>query len=278
MLYLVTSCNKLSKDEVSIASDNLPRLEQGFFYTAWLIQSNDTVKVGEFTVNESGELSKSVFQSGPSDIKSAIAFGISIESDHEVANPNYSFVCAGIFNENQATLSPENQYGLQNSFQNSSGTYIMATVTDAAGTTHEFSGVWWVTDISGTSPGLNLPVLPSGWIYESWVKINDQYVSTGRFLDPSVADQSEIYSDSQNPPFDFPGEDLLFNSPSNLTFPVNLKSKDLFISVEYEQMVRSEPLMVILGATIPSTADFNEPYQVSNVAANLPEIIVKRKK
>ena len=275
-IFSFSSCKKIKHDELLIKSERLPALQGNQFYSAWLIVDGDTLKAGNFNVEENGEMSTEKLTADPAKINSANSFGISIESS-ETSKPSHVFVCSGEFDGDQAILTTAHPLSFQTSFSSAQGTYIMATVTDAAGTTHEFSGIWWVTDISGASPGLTLPDLPEGWTYEGWVKINDQYVSTGRFSNPNSGDDFFQYGDTLNPPFNFPGEDLLYNAPQNVTFPVNLKSKELFISVEYVNSIRNNPYLVILQTTIPSTADFNTPYQMNNSSLMLPTITITRK-
>ena len=75
---------------------------------------------------------------------------------------------------------------------------------------------------AGPVAGLDIPELPAGWVYEGWVVIDGQPVSTGRFLDPTGPDDFGGFSGPLgNPPF--PGEDFIVNAPDGLEFPLDLR-------------------------------------------------------
>ncbi len=120
--------------------------------------------------------------------------------------------------------------------ESASGKYILATPTDGGAMTNEESGIWFL-DNSGPSvaKGLNLPTLPSGWKYEGWIVINGIPVSTGTFIDANTADSNAASSNFKgtigNGP-NYPGEDLLRNAPTGLTFPTDLRGKIVAISIE----------------------------------------------
>ncbi|MEX1002429.1 MAG: anti-sigma factor [Crocinitomicaceae bacterium] len=275
---LFYGCSKPGKNEVLIEAENLPQLEGDFVYEGWLIDGNDTISTGTFTVQENGDLSEKIFKTNGDKLKEANAFAISIEQkNNNDPSPGKSIVLAGEFDQEVATLSTNHSLSLNTNFSTASGTYILATVTDAIGTTHEYSGVWWVQDITASEPGLTLPTLPTGWIYEGWVMINETYVSTGRFNNPNAADLSSLYGDTQNPSLNYPGEDLLFNAPNNVTFPINLKEDKIVISIEPDQQSNSVPYLEILTAAVPSTADYNAPYSMINVSSDFPTAVITRK-
>lgn len=270
------ACTKPKEDEVIIESEGLPALQDEHYYCGWLVKQTDTIKVGYFNVKENGNLTTKTFKVNPNDIQSATSFGISIEIDNTVSIPTGTFIVAGDFNSDKAVLTSNHSSSLQQSFENVTGTYLTATVTDATGITHEYSGVWWVTDLTAPNAGLVLPNLPPSWIYEGWVKINGKYLSTGRFSDPNQADNCSNYGDSQNPSLNFPGEDLLFDAPVGFVFPVNLKSSELIISIESINSSNDSPLLPVLEAIIPSEADYNTAYYMTNVSANFPIVTVYR--
>ena len=88
-------------------------------------------------------------------------------------------------------------------------------------------GVWFLDPKAG-APSLDLPVLPDGWVYEGWVVGEDGPVTTGRFLDPSAADQDgggAAAGPDGTPPY--PGQD--FVNP-----PRDLRGGKVVISVEPE--------------------------------------------
>jgi hypothetical protein len=151
------------------------------------------------------------------------------------------------------------------SLENASGYFSLATPTNGTNT-DELSGVWFVDSLSASPvSGLkNLPELYGGWIYEGWIEINGQLVSTGRFSDTKKADLFSGYSGSLAG-FNFPGEDLLNNAPSGLTFPTNLSNAKVYISIEYNdgKINGSTPFMVILEGSIPATAESVVSYNLN---------------
>lgn len=79
-----------------------------------------------------------------------------------------------------------------------------------------------------------LPALPAEWAYEGWVTIDGVDVTTGRFSDPSTADDFDGFSGDQGGP-PWPGEDFLLNAPPGTTFPVDLAGMTTFVTIEPAQ-------------------------------------------
>ena len=118
--------------------------------------------------------------------------------------------------------------------------FVYATPTDT-GTSHdnELSGVWFAGgDLA--SPGLgSLPALPTGWIFEGWVKHGGVLLSTGKFLENSARDLGKQYYTGTGP--DFPGEDFLTNAPTGIIFPFQFDQGDtVMISLEPEEDFEAE--------------------------------------
>ena len=154
--------------------------------------------------------------------------------------------------------------------ENIDGLFNLVTPTDS--TDNNLSGVWFVDSIS-TAPvsGLKkLPKLYSGWIYEGWVDINGQLLSTGRFADPKKADLFSGYSGS-SAGFTFPGEDFLNNPPAGFTFPLDLSNAKVYISIEYadNRTNGSAPFIIILEGTVPSAAQSGVSYNLNQTSKTL---------
>jgi len=150
-------------------------------------------------------------------------------------------------------------------FENLSGYYNLTTPTDGPNS-NELSGVWFI-DSASTNPvsGLKkLPELYAGWVYEGWIDINGQLVSTGRILDANEADLFSGYSGTLAG-FEFPGEDLLNSAPSGLTFPTDLSNAKVYISIEYKdgRTNGSSPFIIVLEGTVPASAQSNVTYNLS---------------
>ncbi len=202
-------------------------------YEGWIIVDGNPVSTGLFTVGSDGSLSQTSFEVAQSDLSAATDFVLTIEPypDMDPA-PSKIKVLGGMFNGNSAMVNVSHPAALGADFNTASGDYILATPT-TNDTTDERSGVWFL-DPTGPSATLNLPSLPAEWVYEGWAVIDGVPVSTGRFSSVSGADQGAPFSGTDNPGPPFPGEDFIMNAPNGLTFPVDLSSSPIVISIEPE--------------------------------------------
>ena len=175
-------------------------------------------------------------------------------------------VLAGAIVGDQAELA---LFGLP-SFADANGQYILATPTDGDGPgENERSGVWWT--FIPRSQSLVVPDLPESWIYEHWYVIDGQPVAGGTFRVPfGQPDDAAPYSGpDEGPPV--VGEDFLVNAPDGLTFPVDLRGMELFITVEPFPDTGPEPFTIEpLRGTIPDDAIDHTHYAVENTADNVP--------
>jgi hypothetical protein len=77
-------------------------------------------------------------------------------------------------------------------FSAAAGVFQFRTPTDDLSnpTPNDFAGVWFLGDdgAGGVQPGLSLPTLPAGSIYEAWAIVDGQTRSLGRFADPAAMD------------------------------------------------------------------------------------------
>ncbi|MFW6226672.1 MAG: anti-sigma factor [Bacteroidota bacterium] len=271
-MFVLVSCKK--DDEGDSTTDlmldvtGLPELDEFHVYEGWLIVDGSPVSTGTFTVDDMGTLSKSSFEVNTSNLDEATEFVISIEpSPDPNSDPSEIYIMAGSFIGNSANLSIEQDMAIGAGFNSAAGKYILATPTNDSDT-HEQSGIWWFDPQSQTE-SLVLPELNDGWIYEGWVIFNGQPVSTGKFSDPSMADDSDQYSATLPAP-DFPGEDFLTNEPTGLSFPVDMSGKDVYISVEPDPDNSPDTFPIkILTGTVPNPATDNELYDMSNNAEHI---------
>ena len=143
--------------------------------------------------------------------------------------PSSRKILVGSFSSASTSLFISEQ---QESFDTAKAVFTLVTPTDGL-STNELNGIWFVDSVS-TSPvaGLRLPALYGGWIYEGWVEVNGQYLSTGRFSDPSSKDLFSAYGGG-SAGYNFPGEDFLLNAPAGFTFPLDLSNAKIAISIEY---------------------------------------------
>jgi hypothetical protein len=261
-LVSLVSCSNDGNDQknLNLSIKGLENLGTNYVYEGWLMVNGSPVSSGRFSVNNAGELSQTIFPIPSATLNSATAFILTIEpATNDAPTPSDVHVIAGDFSGNSGTVSVAHVAALGNNFETASGKYILATPTDGGAMTNEESGIWFL-DNSGTSAikGLNLPTLPTGWKYEGWVVINGTAVSTGTFTDPNAADSNAATSTfkgtANNGPA-FPGEDLLRNAPTGLTFPTDLRGKTVAISIEPSPDNSTAPfLLKPLLNTIPANA------------------------
>lgn len=232
MLFFLTSCD--DKEETTSLNLNLSGLQdlgEGFAYEGWIMVDGTPQSAGIFTVDANGTPSQSSFELDEEALESATAYILTIEPspDNDPA-PSAVHILAGAFDGNSASVTVDHPAAIGTNFETAGGTFILATPTDDD-MDNEASGVWFLDPMAGPAASLDLPTLPEGWAYEGWAVIEGQPVSTGTFTSANGNDSAAIYSgDKPGPPF--PGEDFLNNAPSGLTFPTDLTSSTIVISVE----------------------------------------------
>jgi hypothetical protein len=259
----------VSKFEASINS--LPAIPDTMTFVGWFQWENKATlkkiaeKVFVLDADQNGNISYNS-DKPLSSLQRAELFYLTVESK-SVANdsalvPSPQKILSGSFSYSSSNLTIGENTG---NFENVDGFFNLTTPTNGANT-DELSGLWFVDSLSASPvSGLKkLPELYGGWIYEGWIEINGQLVSTGRFSDTKKADLFSGYSGSLAG-FNFPGEDLLNNAPSGLTFPINLSNAKVYISIEYNdgKTNGSTPFMLILEATIPASAQSGVSYNLN---------------
>jgi len=254
--------------DLTLNIDGLQDLGSDFTYEGWLIVDGSPVSAGLFDVDASGELTQTTFELDIESLENATAYVLTIEPkpDNDPA-PSAVHILAGDFNSNSVNLSVNHSSAIGTDFLAATGDYILATPTDGGMMTDENSGLWWLNPTTGPGAGLDLPVLAAGWIYEGWVVIDGQPISTGRFLSADGVDDLATFSGSSaGPPF--PGEDFLMNAPTGLTFPLDLSGKTAVISVEPVPDNSDAPFLLkpIVGS-IPANATDHTLYSADNNAA-----------
>ena len=212
---------------VQLEFDGLEPLGEGFVYEGWVILDGAPVSTGRFNVEGDGSLTfLSDSLVADEDLARATTVVITIEPavdpDPGPADPK---PLAGDIVDGVAQLSIGHPAAIGDDFSEAGGSFFVATPTTES-TDDEYSGVWFLVPPAGEgqppTAGLDIPELPAGWVYEGWVVIDGQPVSTGRFLDPAAPDDFGGFSGPLgNPPF--PGEDFIVNAPDGLTFPLDLR-------------------------------------------------------
>lgn len=220
---------------INLNISGLEDLGSDFIYEGWLIVDGMPVSSGTFSVNASGELSKTSFELAEDYVDAASKFVLSVEPTNDTdPNPSATKMMVGDFSGSSAMLD----ISVVGDFMNAAGKYILATPTNGADN-DENSGIWFLDLATGApTEGLMLPQLPDGWKYEGWVVINGMPVTTGTFTNTMATDEAAPFSGSMALPdvngadgF-FPGEDFLMNAPNGLNFPTDIAGGTAVISVE----------------------------------------------
>ena len=106
--------------------------------------------------------------------------------------------------------------------------------------------------------------------------INGTPVTTGTFTSTMAADEAKPFSGPQpGPPF--PGEDFLMNAPAGLSFPTNLASQKIVVTIEPSPDNSPMPFFLKpLSGMVPAAAVPMTPYMLDNTSAQLPSGTVTR--
>lgn len=214
----------------------LPPLSQGFYEVIVSTTNGKEVSLGKFNIDANENVTDvqgrlidnklftlTVNSSDLARAKIMISSGATAGGNQQVE------FLAGGFDKERALMSFDTTF-----LSDVSGEYMLATPTDGS-LVNERSGVWF-GDVATNQSFLNLPVLPEGWIYEGWVDIDGQMITSGRFLDGKKSDRFNGFSDNKAGAPAFPGEDFLKNPPvnvfPNLTYPIDIGGNKVMISVE----------------------------------------------
>lgn len=273
ILLSISSCGTESVNYKAITGtvENLPALDASHEYVAWIKDVNNIRNMGTINPNADG-IAQFSFVPLPETISEASEVTVSIEDVFSNNNsPSESIVLKAEFgtsDEANLVASPIAD------FAGIDGTFILSSPTTTSSSTDN-SGVWFVKE--DITQGLTLPVLSSGWKYEGWVFFNNLPISTGKFLDPGLADEGNPYSGAQAP-FPFPGEDFNKNAPSGVFFPVDLKNKIVKVSIEPEPDDSASPYISILQDTVTNPSVTNTNYKMSVVPDFLPSGTITKEK
>lgn len=280
---LVISCDKedtdLSKSSLVLEVEGLENLGDDYVYEGWIEVDGEMVSVGTFTVDDQGGMSKTMFEMDIEDLEKATSFLLSIEPESGSSEePSKTRILAGRFSESEAKLTMDHGNAIGTDLTSATGKYILATPTDGNSSSNENSGVWWIDPNNGPGRGLNLPELPEGWKYEGWAIVDGVPLSTGKFRSVVRADESDKYSETTAPGFDFPGEDFLVNAPSEVNFPLNLAGNTVAITVEPDPDNSDRPFMIKpLTGKIPDPAENHVLYDMTNsVKSSTPSGVARK--
>lgn len=280
LLMALMATAALAATTLTLEATGLEPLGDGFYYEGWAIIGAEPYSTGRFNVDGAGNvitpdgvvIEDGVFTTD-FDLKSASMIVITIEQAG-VEGPSDAKYLAGALDSEQALLTVSHEAALGSDFSEAAGSFILATPTEEPANTNPLSGVWFLqlTD-DGPVAALELPPLPTGWVYEGWAVIDGMPITTGRFLSAVGADQSAPFSGPNAGP-SYPGEDFLINAPMGLTFPADLSGATIVISIEPENDDSPAPFALKpLIYTVPQDAEHAVSYPLTNQAlATFPTV------
>ena len=183
---------------VILSLSGLEPLSGELNYQAWLVGGTKTdffgVPIVLFNLDEEGQMMDPVADTvltGPFhaglDAGAALGVAISLElTNEQVAYSSSTFILGGEVSQGTAVLRADNWLSLNLNFSTMEGRFILATPTDAD-PENELSGIWFMDPFSNPAEaGLSFPDAPTGWIYESWIELDSQPLSMGRFSFPNT--------------------------------------------------------------------------------------------
>ncbi len=281
VIIVLTGCDYFENGDtldistVEVNLQGLPALPDSMTYVGWFNREKNGVNyyVKVFVQNANANGSISYKSEEPfKNLQEAQAFMLTTEkvsvAQDSALNPSSRIMLMGRYSEASAVL---NISAIAATFSNSKAVFTLDTPTDGP-STNETNGVWFVDSVSTTPvAGLDLPALYGGWIYEGWVQVNGQYLSTGRFTDPKKADLFNEYKGNLAG-YNFPGEDFLQNAPTGFTFPLNLANAKVIVSIEYKdgRTHGTTPFLKVYEATLPGTPQSRVSYSLQSVNPVLP--------
>ncbi|WP_304143699.1 hypothetical protein [Ignavibacterium album] len=262
----------ISSFEVNLSG--LPTLPSSLTYVGWF--DGDDIPA-TYLFDKDADANGNIFYSNDQTplkiLDSAQIFYITIESKADIGSPNFRpssrIILQGRFTKGAANLwISENA----DKYSIARAKYSLDTPTDNPAA-NDFSGLWFVDSLDAGTPaaGLDFPVLYGGWIYEGWIQVNGNYLSTGRFSNPAATDLFNGFSGA-SAGYPFPGEDFLNNAPSGFTFPLDLRGAKVLISLERRSgdLTGTAPNIILYSADIPANAVNKKSYDLNFTNNTLP--------
>jgi hypothetical protein len=268
-----TSDEPVTRVRISLDVDGLVPLQDGFRYQVWAMVENTPVGSTVFNVNENGQFVNNLGQivsrtvSMSANVAGASTVMITINGKTDAGTePSSRVLMAGEVSNGEVTLSIDHPLALGSGLDGPfTGAFQLATPSDT-NPNNETEGLWFGTGQGAQlQPTLDLPELPSQWIYEGWVRLADGTLfSTGKFTRGDRFDESNPHS-FQDVPL-VPGEDFLVNPPVGVTFPLDFSSASVFVTVEMAtDDDQASPFAIrLLEGSVPASPQPRTPYTMQS--------------
>jgi hypothetical protein len=214
---MTTSSQTMKTVNLHLAFHGLEDLGDEAAYEGWIVVDGTPYSTGVFTVDGAGVASAEWF---PTEIPAdglMEAFVLTIEPVPDTdAGPSHVHILGGDVIHGRANLTIDHGAALGTDFSTMAGAYILAAPSARDAGDYR-NGIWWLDPNAGPAATLELPTLPTGWVYEGWVAGPDGPMTTGRFTTASGADSDGAgvaAGPESTPPF--PGQDFV-DPPTVLT-------------------------------------------------------------
>ncbi len=226
-----------STKNITLNISGLEDLGSDYVYEGWIMVNSVPLSTGTFTDITSGQ----TFAIDTVQLNAATSFILTIEPSGETGTaadtPSDTKLLKGDFSGNSATVSIVTIGDFITTLP--SGSFFLRSPTDETGginNDNDENGIWFGMPAMPPTSGLILPTLEAGWKYEGWVIDGAGPLSTGTFTAFDVADDNagatDSFSGTENSGPSIPGEDFFNNEPSGFTFPIDIRGKDVVISIE----------------------------------------------
>jgi hypothetical protein len=197
---------------------------------------------------------------------------------------------------------PELAMTFSGGFDEASGAYVLASLTDHDLEENEGAGIWFTFAEAGNDfsyenleLGLEeLPIIPedADYIYEAWVYMDrwSKPLSLGKFRNALFRDLDNPYVDNKYAPL-LPGEDFLRNAPRGFEFPLNLvgnkgDSTAVYITIEpypdpdpknpFPIICMSRNLPLLSGPSADTSKLYHQTMELGNRYSTMPKVEVVR--
>ena len=215
---------------MSFEASGLEKLPEGLVYKLWLVNDSSYSYITVLDPDENGFVSIEDRSIDDILLQEADELAVSIETQGSANTMAGPILIAGDWGGGFDSLNMGHSSAFNDNFTTVSGLFQIISPTTL---THDdsVSGIWFYDTTGVDTFTLNLPELSEGWSYEAWLHVNDLYLSMGRFKKSTEADDANVYSGPEET-LHFPGEDFVTNAPSGLTFPLDVRTHELLISIE----------------------------------------------
>lgn len=263
----VTAPTVSTTSPLTVNLSGLEALGDDFVYEGWIIVDGSPVSTGRFT----SVAFPQTYQVNSVQLDAATKFVLTIEPTLDLdPTPSTTKILAGDFSGTTANVWVAPVTTDANDFMSSWGRFFLRTPTDETGAnnSNDESGIWFGTP--GTMPptaGLSLPTLAPGWKYEGWVIGESGPLSTGTFTVFDTADDNAgaatSFSGTENTGPPIPGEDFFNNAPTGESFPLDVRNRNVVITIEpvpdnSPAPFSMKPLTGVAGTdTAPTTHDLS---------------------